>query len=121
MIDNSHLIVVDYLKGYVLYRRPVLALSVASWGSWCLHFGTLGTILAPREHLGGPWEQKDGHERVQNQTVIDSKSIWESYLQRVGIEAQNFNFFSGLFSGRFFYTFQNRHLVARGTSHHVST
>ena len=30
-----------------------------------------GTILTPREHLGGPWEQQDGHEGVRNKIFID--------------------------------------------------
>ena len=51
---------------------------VAIWRAWCLHFGILGdhfgtsgtpweAILAP----GGPWEQQDGHEVVNDRILID--------------------------------------------------
>ena len=39
------------------------------------HFGVSGApweaILAPRDHPGGPWEQQDGHEVVNNRIFID--------------------------------------------------
>ena len=52
------------------------------WGAWCLLFDILGThfdtsgapwgvILAPRDHPGGPWEQQDGLEVVNNRICVD--------------------------------------------------
>ena len=39
------------------------------------HFGVTGApreaILAPRDHPGGPWEQQDGPEVVNNRVLVD--------------------------------------------------
>ena len=36
------------------------------------HLGsTLGAILAPGDHPGGPWEQQDGHEVANNRIFVD--------------------------------------------------
>ena len=35
------------------------------------HRGTWNAILAPRDHSGGPWEQQDGHEVVNNTIFVD--------------------------------------------------
>ena len=39
------------------------------------HFGISGApweaILALRDHPGGPWEQQDGHEVVNNKIFVD--------------------------------------------------
>ena len=40
-----------------------------------------GTILAPREHIGGPWEQQDGREGVRNRTSIDFEMILGVYFE----------------------------------------
>ena len=50
------------------------------WEAWRLHFGTLGSIFAPRGHLGGPWEKQEGHEGIRNQIVIDLGSILGPYF-----------------------------------------
>ena len=61
---------------------PFWLLRVASRGARCLHFGILGhyfstsgepwgTILAPRDHAGGPWEQQDGFEIVVYRILFD--------------------------------------------------
>ena len=28
-------------------------------------------VLAPRDHLGGPWEQQDGHEVARHRILVD--------------------------------------------------
>ena len=39
------------------------------------YFGTSGApweaVLAPRDHPGGPWEQQDGFEVVNNRILVD--------------------------------------------------
>ena len=74
-------------------------LANAIWGVWCLHFGTLGyhfgtsgapwgTILASREHPGGPWEQQDGFEVVDFIILLDFGVILGSYFESfLGTEA----------------------------------
>ena len=75
-------------------------LVVAIWEAWCLHFRTLGTILAPREHHGGPWEQKAGLERVRHRISNDVTMIWGFFFERcLGIEAWDFNLLSGSYPG----------------------
>ena len=77
-------IYVHCLKGYAFFcGRPLLAprdchfgASVPPfWHPWRNHFSTSGppweTILAPRDHPGGPWEQQDGHEVVRSRLLID--------------------------------------------------
>ena len=71
-----------YLNGYALCRRPLLAPRgyhleglVSPFYIPGGHFGTSGapcrTILALRDHPGGPWEQQDRHEVVWNMIFID--------------------------------------------------
>ena len=45
------------------YANPII------WQAWRLHFGTMGAILAAWGHLGGPWEQQEGHVGVRNQMM----------------------------------------------------
>ena len=71
------------------------------FGSSRLPFGGLGApILAPWEHLGGPFEQQDPLEAVWHVIFIDLEVIlgpsFESFL---GTEVGNFSLFSGLFPG----------------------
>ena len=54
------------LKGYALCRCNAVGSVPPFWRPD--HFGTSG---AP----GGPWEQQDGHEGVQNQIFIDFELI----------------------------------------------
>ena len=71
-----------YLEAYVLCRWPLFS-------SLRLPFGELGasilapweTILAPREPLGGPWEQQDGLERVRHRSFIDLGMILRPYFE----------------------------------------
>ena len=85
------------------------------WEAWCLHFGTLGTIFAPRGHLGGPWEKQEGHEGIRNQVFIDLESISGPYFDSLlGIEAWNFDFVSGVFPGHFFATIFGAKFGRRG-------
>ena len=53
------------------FRDPVLAPPEHLGG----HFDTLGApweaILAPRDYPGGPWEQQDGFEVVNNRICVD--------------------------------------------------
>ena len=42
-------------------------LSFGRLDAFILDFGTLGTILAAWGHIGGPWEQQEGHVGVWNQ------------------------------------------------------
>ena len=75
-----------YLKGYALCRRPL--------SSWQLPFGGLGafilaprgTILAPREHPGGPfWHvgttlEDHGNSRMDTRwSFTESCSIWTDF------------------------------------------
>ena len=83
--------------GFVILRAtpsaagPLWLLGIVIWGAWCLlfdisgaHFGTSGapwgvilasrepwgTILGPRDQPGGPWEQQDGLEVVDNRIFV---------------------------------------------------
>ena len=59
--------------------------------------------MAPREHLGGPWEQQDEHEVVLNRIFIDLGVILGPYFKTfLETEAWSFNLSSGLFPGHFF-------------------
>ena len=98
----------EYLEilGYALFRR-LLSSSQLPFGVRCLHFGTLqnhvgnsgasqGTILAPRDHPGRPYDQQDGREVVWNRFSIDSRVMlgfhfdyFQSYLSK---KAWNFVF-----------------------------
>ena len=48
------------------------------------HFGVSEAhweaILAPRDHLGGPWEQQDGHEVENNRILV---SFWVSKCVKI--------------------------------------
>ena len=84
------------------------------------HFGTSGapwgSILASRDHSGGPWERQDGHEGVRSGIFIDFGLIWGSYFDSfLDIEAWNFNLSSGLFPGHVFYWFLTRNLDVQGS------
>ena len=61
--------------GYFLYPRLSFdmpgASTLAPWG----------TILAPCEHPGGPWEQQGGHMTVLKQILIDCGAILGSHVQ----------------------------------------
>ena len=35
----------------------------------------MGSILAFRDHSGGPWEQEDGHEVANNRILVDFELI----------------------------------------------
>ena len=76
------------LKGYAFCRRPLLAPRIAIEGARCLyfdilvdHFSTSGAlwelIFAPWGHLGGPWDQQDGFEMVNNRILVDFGVIRE--------------------------------------------
>ena len=43
--------------------------------------GPFWHILAPWDHPGGPWEQQDGHERVWNRIFVDFGLIWGPYFE----------------------------------------
>ena len=66
----------------------------ATFSSSRLPFGGRGgSILAPREHFGGPWEQLDGLERFWNRMFIDFGVIWGTYFVSIsGTKAANFDF-----------------------------
>ena len=36
------------------------------WQAWCIHLSILGAILTAWGHLGGPWEQQEGHMEARN-------------------------------------------------------
>ena len=93
---------------------PFWLFGIAIWGAWWLlfdilgiHFGTAGApwgvILAPRDHPGGPWEQQDGLEVVQNRISIDFAVILGPYFESLfGTEARNSHFVPQLFPGQCF-------------------
>ena len=68
--------------------EPLGLAKAVIWEARCLHFGTLGdyfgtsgapwgTILAPRDRPGGPWERQDGHKVVRNRmTESTPRSDW---------------------------------------------
>ena len=63
-----------------------------------------GAILAPREQLGGPWEQQDGLEGVWRRISKYLGMILGPYVAScLSIEADNFNLFARLFPGHFLY------------------
>ena len=86
---------------------------VAIWGVRCFHFDILGdhfgisgalwgAILAPRDRSGGPWEQQDGLEVVNNRTCVDFGVI--SGFVYIGFWVKNalqIVLFVGLFPGHF--------------------
>ena len=69
----------DILRATPSATGPFWLLGIAIWGAWCLlfdiveaYFGsTLGAILAPRNHPGGPLEQQVGLEVVDNRICLD--------------------------------------------------
>ena len=67
------LVSIEDLEGYALCRRPLLAPRGCHLGGLVSPsiFIFWGTILAPRDHPGGPWEQQDGHEVVNNRIFAD--------------------------------------------------
>ena len=107
--------IIRLLNGITLRATPSAAgpsclLGVASWAARCLHFDILGghfstsgapwgTILAPRDHAGGPWEQQDGVEMVVYRILLDFRGDFGTCL-------------FGLVSRSFFYRFLNRHFDA---------
>ena len=102
----------EYLKGYALCRRPLLASRGCHLGAWCLHSGTLGNHL---EHPGGPWEQQDGLDRGRHRIFNDLGLMLASFFESLlSTEARNFNLCSGLVPGHFLCRFLNRHLYAWG-------
>ena len=92
-------------------------LEVAIWGAWRLDFNILGNnfgtsgapwgaILAPRDHLGGPWEQQDGHEVVRSRIFIDFGVILEPvYRSFLNSGRSKLHFVSGLIPEGFFIDF----------------
>ena len=107
----------------ILRARPPAAgsfyfLVVTIWDCRCFHFGIVGdrfgtsgapcgTILAPRGHLGGPWEQQDGFEVADNRIWGLFMSVFESR------NSSNFVFFwFGLFPGHFFIDLLNQNFGA---------
>ena len=70
------------------------------------HFGTSEApwevILTPRDHLGGPWEQQDGLEVVDNRIWGLFMSVFESQ------NSSKFLFLLGLSPDRFFYRVLNQ-------------
>ena len=49
---------------------------------------TLGAILAPRDHPGGPWGQQDGFEMVVYRTLFD---FWLILGRRLGLPTRGFH------------------------------
>ena len=99
-----------YLKGHALCRRPLLTSRDCHLGAlvlpfltvwepfwqlgstWGGHFGFSGApreaILAPRDHPGGPWEQQDGHEVVNDMILVDFGMIWGLvYISLLGVRS----------------------------------
>ena len=78
-IGDVPVVMMNYLQGYALCRRPPLASWDRHLGPWCILFGILGApwgaILAPREaprdHPGAPWEQQDRHEVANDRICVD--------------------------------------------------
>ena len=55
-------------------------------------------VLAPRDHVGGPWEQQDGFEMVVYRILFDSEVIWGPvYISFLGSKSLKCHFCSGLF------------------------
>ena len=58
---------------------------------WALSASILapwGTMLAPRDHPGGPWEQQGAHEMIRNMISMDFVKKSEVILKVfLGIEA----------------------------------
>ena len=70
------------------------------------HFGTSGApwgaILAPRDYPGGPWEQQDGFEVVDNRIFVDFGVIsGPVYVSFWGSKCVKIVLFLGLFPGNF--------------------
>ena len=53
------------------------------WQACCLHFGTLGAILAAWGQAGGPSEQQEGHVGGQSQVVSDVGIVLDSFFFRL--------------------------------------
>ena len=62
--------------------------------------------MSPRGHPGGPWEQQDGFEVVNNSIFFDFGVILGFvYVSFWGFKMLKNSFFSGLVSRLFFYRF----------------
>ena len=76
--------------------RAFCVLGFAIWTAWCLlfyilgiHFDTSGapreTILAPRDHPGGPWVQQDGLGVVNSRISVDL-GFWGLFMSVFGVQ-----------------------------------
>ena len=64
----------------------LLAVAIGGLGASIL--APWGTILAPREHPGGPWEQQHGLEGVRHRIFIDFGVLLGPYFVSIlGTEA----------------------------------
>ena len=65
----------------------------------------MGAILAPRHQPGGPWEQQDGFEVVDNKIFVDFGMILGPVYDFFGDQNTLNCFLPGLFPGHFFIAF----------------
>ena len=75
-----------------------------------MDFGISGApweaILAPRDHPGGPWEQQDGHEVVNDKNFVDFVIILGLvYVSFWSAKCFKIHCFVGLCPGHFFIDF----------------
>ena len=103
---------------------------ISSCCLWCFHFDTLEdhfgtsgtpweTILAPRDHPGGPWKHADGHEVVRNRFCMILKRFWDLILRVDWTPRREISIFVRVFFHVIFYRFQGRSFDAWGSKFKV--